>query len=839
MFRKMKILVIMTTFLTVSFVYATQPWEGEEPYSVSEYCLLEDGNSVLGGLFTEFHNEETTGCIPFAEQIVDYIDFGETVYSVAGDREILAVGFYNRVALYNVPHPSEPLMLYEKTVYGPASDLVFNGSVLYIATENGVSSLDLDTGNFIHKHTYGTTKALRIHDEKLYVGDGQGIKVMDLDTLDIIQQRNTSGDVTNLEIMDGVIYTFEWAGLKRFDLSTLAPISTCCYNPYEPELKAYDGTLYAFGNNSVRKITFNGSSVVTTAMTGDRVELRNNYTHNEVTFFPDGNGIRVSYLEKQHPSNDDYDNYMLANYNTVLGDQTESPYRVINLMAARDSLVAKGILQPGEVTDEDLAPTHYYVMFEPQDEDEWDILDGDEELNISSIPLDREIVEHGLFYHDPSITGDQPTYQYAVVRVDQQLPNVPYFILDHLVLEPEDEEDMTTFFLFYFPILRIEAIEILEIDVIPPLEVWHPFGRVRVWDSSLGDYVPVPNLRIKVTPKGRSSFGEEVYVITDEQGNFSSPVPFDSPEVKYKIKWRSRGNFQIRVWAGSIASYSTTKPRPVYYYTNFDLKLHPDDGSKDRKQVYYAHAYRAADFYLREDKYNIGTELFEGTRRLKIAVRDREGRAEHNPARKCQVHLFNIWKGSYMSSSGFFRDAIHELAHHHHYRFKNYVQWASVSKRIKEAWAMAVEVFFAYEVYPSQTGFFQKSHTLSHFYDTSSTGGEEKYNTIIIDLLEGDSLPYSAGVPSRPFPYSVFNQRDRFGCDGPDWETYVIDNVYGTGLSLVNIKWYVANNREFTDFRDKIARMPVFYDPQKKSDLLYLFSQFNGKKNVIWCVLPH
>jgi hypothetical protein len=103
--------------------------------------------------------------------------------------------------------------------------------------------------------------------------------------------------------MDGVIYTFEWAGLKRFNLSTLAPISTCCYNPYEPELKAYDGTLYAFGNNSVRKITFNGSNVVTTAMTGDRVELGNNHTYDVFTFFPDGNGVRVSFcvIQKTPP----------------------------------------------------------------------------------------------------------------------------------------------------------------------------------------------------------------------------------------------------------------------------------------------------------------------------------------------------------------------------------------------------------------------------------------------------------------------------------------------------------------------------------------------------------
>ena len=454
MFGKMKIFLMITALFAVSFVYATQPWMGEEPYSVSEYCLLEEGNSVFGGIFTEFFNEETTGCVPFSEPIEDYIDFGETVYSLAGKGSVLAVGFYNRVEVYSMDGLSDWDLLFTKNVYGPVHDLAIDGDILYLAVENGVSKINLETEDYFHKHTYGTTKALRIHNNKLYVGDGQGVKKMNLDTLDIEDQRNTSGDVTKLEIMNGIIYTFEWAGLKRFNLSTLAPISTWGWNPYNPELRAYDGTLYAFGNNSVQKVTFNGSSVVRTAMTGDRVELRNNHTYDEFTFFPDGNGIRVSYLEEQEPSSDDYNNYMLANYNTVLGAQTESPYRVINLMAARDSLVTKGILQPGEVTDEDLAPTHYYVVFEPQDDDELTVLLQDEDLVLSEIPLDREILEPGIFYRDPNVIDGQPTYQYAVVKVGQQLPNVQFFILDHLILEPEDEGDITTFFFIYFPILQ-------------------------------------------------------------------------------------------------------------------------------------------------------------------------------------------------------------------------------------------------------------------------------------------------------------------------------------------------------------------------------------------------
>jgi hypothetical protein len=148
MFGKMKIFVMITVFLAVSFVYATQPWMGEDPYSVSEYCLLEEGNSVLGGIFTEFFNEETTGCVPFTEPIEDYIDFGETVYSIAGKGSILAIGFYNRVEVHSIDGLNDWDLLFAKTVYGPVYDLAIEGDILYLAVENGVSKINLETEDY-------------------------------------------------------------------------------------------------------------------------------------------------------------------------------------------------------------------------------------------------------------------------------------------------------------------------------------------------------------------------------------------------------------------------------------------------------------------------------------------------------------------------------------------------------------------------------------------------------------------------------------------------------------------------------------------------------------------
>jgi len=325
----------------------------------------------------------------------------------------------------------------------------------------------------------------------------------------------------------------------RFDLSTLAPISTCCYNPYEPELKAYDGTLYAFGNNSVRKITFNGSSVVTTAMTGDRVELRNNHTYDVFTFFPDGNGIRVNFLENQY-YNPDYD---MSEYMTVLGDEKTSPYSVSIMMMARDNLVTEGVLQPGEVTDEDLAPTHYYVRFEPQNDEEMNLLDENENVFVFDYPLDHEIIYSGVYYRDPNVPENQPTYQYAVVRVDEDLPDIQYFILDYYLLEPIEEEDMTPFFMNYFPLLEVEAFKIVDLPYEKILHGWEPGGNIRVYDTTIGQYVPVKNASVTIFFPARNDYA---VVSTDNNGWFRLGRDIFYPHVEYSVRW----GWGRTYWAG-------------------------------------------------------------------------------------------------------------------------------------------------------------------------------------------------------------------------------------------------------------------------------------------------
>lgn len=81
--------------------------------------------------------------------------------------------------------------------------------------------------------------------------------------------------------------------------------------------------------------------------------------------------------------------------------------------------------------------THLYVRFLPNSPEEYRLLGDIEGLELFDFPLDYEIVEHGDYYHDPTIPEENITWQYAVVRRDFAFPpNVQYEVLEQIVNAP-------------------------------------------------------------------------------------------------------------------------------------------------------------------------------------------------------------------------------------------------------------------------------------------------------------------------------------------------------------------------------------------------------------------
>ena len=84
--------------------------------------------------------------------------------------------------------------------------------------------------------------------------------------------------------------------------------------------------------------------------------------------------------------------------------------------------------------------THRYIKFMPSNWDEYDILRNDTNLILSDRPLDYEILEYSNSYHDPAVPEELPTYQYASVKAEQEIPNVTHTILAEMYIPEEDPE---------------------------------------------------------------------------------------------------------------------------------------------------------------------------------------------------------------------------------------------------------------------------------------------------------------------------------------------------------------------------------------------------------------
>lgn len=281
---------VRSWFLTESgfaetFIGIAKTFESEGP------CLYVEGSNVSGGIFVKGE------CRPFKQKQKRVVNFSQTVRAVAGSGTLLAVATYSKIFIYNNENPESPTLIYEKSVYGPVRDLAIIENRLFAAVENGIDSVNLNTFTYFHKATYGTTGALKEYKNRIYAGDGQGIKVIDPATLNILQQKNTSGNVKDIEIIDGVIYSLEWAGLKRYDAETLETVLTNSYYFSGPEMFVSEDVLYVNKNGSVVRLDFNGSAITETPFSGDVVELRDSYTYLNETYFPDGTKLRVSSME--------------------------------------------------------------------------------------------------------------------------------------------------------------------------------------------------------------------------------------------------------------------------------------------------------------------------------------------------------------------------------------------------------------------------------------------------------------------------------------------------------------------------------------------------------------
>jgi hypothetical protein len=115
-----------------------------------------------------------------------------------------------------------------------------------------------------------------------------------------------------------------------------------------------------------------------------------------------------------------------------LGEKLEDPYTVENMQEA----VAR--LYPTRAGGISIKATDLYVRFLPKNEEEYALLLS-KGLKLTDHPVDYRIVKEGDYYHDPELSENAITWQYAVVSKDFEFPaGVRCEILDECYLSEND-----------------------------------------------------------------------------------------------------------------------------------------------------------------------------------------------------------------------------------------------------------------------------------------------------------------------------------------------------------------------------------------------------------------
>lgn len=252
------------------------------------------------------------------------------------------------------------------------------------------------------------------------------------------------------------------------------------------------------------------------------------------------------------------------------GNKIEDPYSVSNMRLAYKELMKNSgsTLSKAGVVEDDIAPTHLYLKFIPKTFEELRLLDKDTILNVVPVPLTYDLEGFDGVYRDPECPEGQPTYQYAVARINYKLPEVEYVVLDSLFMPFEDDYDQvalskSTKFESIWKDLELESVKLTgnftEEDYNPPAlsKKYHPSGKVTYVDDVRGE-IGVPNVRVHVN---FSTHSHNFY--TNEDGTFEANgrytwkvhfhVYFKCPDATVYVNGKGSNNV-----AGSYGGKATT-----------------------------------------------------------------------------------------------------------------------------------------------------------------------------------------------------------------------------------------------------------------------------------------
>jgi len=287
----------------------------------------------------------------------------------------------------------------------------------------------------------------------------------------------------------------------------------------------------------------------------------------------------------------------LSHGEIVLGDQLENPYSTSVVKSALQNLY------PTKAAG-DVVSTDYYVRFLPADDSELAELLS-KGLVLIDHPVDYSIVQDGDYYHDPSLSSDSITWQYAVVPLDFTFPeDIKYEILQDCFLSDHAPSTKANLGIDWDAVER-EAFrltgneDLICVDALTKAsEKVQPSGRITIIDPDADLGQPVGLSGVKVVC---NVFVNISSTYTDRDGYYTIPKKFTS-NLRYRLMFQNQKGFTIGFNAILVpASVSTLGKNPPSG-VNFTV-----DSSSDRKLFCRSVVNNAAyDYYQRCSTEDLG-----------------------------------------------------------------------------------------------------------------------------------------------------------------------------------------------------------------------------------------
>jgi hypothetical protein len=389
----------------------------------------------------------------------------------------------------------------------------------------------------------------------------------------------------------------------------------------------------------------------------------------------------------------------------VLGKQLQNPYTVENMKTAYNNLKKLD----NTIAKIDIKANYLYLKFLPKTDEEYDILDKDDNLDLYSYPLDYEISKNGNKFKDPTTYGNKFTWYYAVVPIDYALPKqIKTEVLSKLYLprgngnaKSPEKIQKQVFDNSLIDELENEALRItgnLKSSKNGKIASYVPTGRIRVWDERIryndatgtyvngAGYVPVVGCKVRT----RRWFSTET-TLTLNDGSFNIGVTYNNP-ANYSIEW-DRADFDIRDGSYGQAYFNGPKQEG-----RWDLNIERNGDS-----FLYAHVHRAAWNYYYNNTFGVNsppsvTFASLGGEKMHLGTKQGTGRSHYFQFNgtwlASQVKLIFDLSRTDHDARYVFATTIHELTHASHWAmgmsYAAYCSNAGQAGRMAESWAQAV-----------------------------------------------------------------------------------------------------------------------------------------------------